>query len=285
MKILLLGDTGKLGTAITEKLVDSGHEIIGLNRSNFELSEIEGKVAENKPDCVINCIAMLGIDNNEVNYADAMVINAMFPKKLAELSVKYEFRLIHFSTELVFGVDSPAKDNVFYSESDYPSPINVYGGTKFLAEGFIRAIASDYIIIRLPLLYGIGGKREQFIDKMVNKLKNGETVNVAEDVYTTPTYTRDIAYVLDKILDNCDTTGILHFSNSGLCNLHVFVCRLKEKLELPGTVNPISCNDIPTIGMKRPYTPLASGRLNPPRYWQQAQDDYMERLRQSWTNT
>ena len=113
MKVLLLGYSGKMGTAIGEAF--KGYEIIGLNSKDFDardFNQVREIVAREKPDVLINCVAKLGMHPCEQNPMDALTINSFYPRLLAELS--NEFKLAFAKPILAFaGLESKLQtDNV-----------------------------------------------------------------------------------------------------------------------------------------------------------------------------
>ncbi|MES2686093.1 MAG: SDR family oxidoreductase [Pseudomonadota bacterium] len=149
MRVLVLGASGMIGSAMIRVLSQTDWQIFGSMRSGeamrFFTPEIAGKmltfvdinnrdslvraVAQVRPDVVINCI---GLTKHHAEADDpllAIPINALMPHQLAELCLAASARLIHVSTDCVF---SGAKGN--YSESDAADAKDVYGKSKFLGE-------------------------------------------------------------------------------------------------------------------------------------------------------
>ncbi len=277
-KILLLGDTGKLGTAIKEVFKD-GFSICGKNTSNFnavDFNLLSSLIESDKFDIVINTIAFIGIDQCENDNKTAYILNSLYPKKLAELSKKNDFTLVHFSTDAVF--DNFKMD--FYNEKDIPSPLNIYGATKYLGDCFIQAYSKKYYIFRIPILFGFTKKKEQFVEKMLLKIENGaKIIKVADDIISSPTYSIDIAYKLLSFLNNNENFGLYHIANKGSVSLHEIMKNIIKNLNLDIDIQPASYKDFPFVAIKNTYTPLNSIKTSLLRHWEDALFDYCERLK------
>ncbi|SDT90812.1 dTDP-4-dehydrorhamnose reductase family protein [Geopseudomonas guangdongensis] len=150
MKILILGVTGMLGSAVFRAFsADAGHETWGTVRSgaalrNFPqqsqerllsgvdvldqdaLVAVLGKV---RPDVVINCVGLIKQLADAKDPLTALPINAMLPHRLARLCELGGARLIHVSTDCVF---SGRKG--MYLESDPSDAEDLYGKSKYIGE-------------------------------------------------------------------------------------------------------------------------------------------------------
>lgn len=150
MKILVLGASGMLGSAVLRVMAETGsHELRATARSASvkryfqpELAELIvcGVDAENfdalaavfsdfRPQVVINCIGLIKQCAEVDDPLLALPINSLLPHRLARLCSLVEARLIHISTDCVF---NGRKGN--YRESDLSDAEDFYGKTKFLGE-------------------------------------------------------------------------------------------------------------------------------------------------------
>jgi dTDP-4-dehydrorhamnose reductase len=89
---------------------------------------------------------------------------------------------LFISSDLVFdGLNPP------YAEEDDPSPLNIYGEHKLMAEIGMKKYCSSAVICRMPLLFGISGPTaSSFLQPLLRKMKNGTKVNLFVDEYRTP---------------------------------------------------------------------------------------------------
>jgi dTDP-4-dehydrorhamnose reductase len=259
-KILLLGSTGKMGTAISRVFTD--YEIIGKNSKDFDAGNVDSVcdlIKQNPVDMVINCVAMLGIDVCEVDQLGANAVNSYYPRVLAKLSVELGFKLVHFSTDAVF--DNTKQD--YYTELDKPNPINYYGLSKHRGDYTVQYIDYKYYIFRIPLLFGPTPKTTQFVEKML--AKKGP-IKVANDIICSPTYSLDVAREIKRIIETKLPYGLYHIANEGKASLYELI----QEIVLNKVVEPCSYKDFPYIGEKNTYTPLKSVKLPALRNWKEA---------------
>lgn len=281
-RILLLGDTGKLGQALVAAL-PANNEIIRHNSRTFDagnFDQVRQIIADSHPDIVINTVAFMGIDACETNPEKAFRINTLLPKLLAEEARTSPYTLIHFSTESVFD-NHPSQQS--FSETAAAAPINVYGVTKYGGDCFVQALAPDYYIFRIALLFGPSGRTPQFVERMLEKIRAGATtVRIADDIIITPSYSADVASKAVQLLAEDAPNGLYHLVNSGTTTLYLFFKEVVARLGLEVTVEKGSYTDFPSEGRKNSCTPLCSGKIAPLRPWQEAVDEYSRLLAADW---
>jgi len=281
-KLLVLGNTGKMGQAICTAF-RGDYIIIGKNSGDFDaqnFEEVTAIVEAVRPDIVINAVAFLGIDSCERDSNKAFIVNTLYPKLLAELSNKLDFLLIHFSTDAVF------KDRIegAYKESDYLEPVNMYGRTKHGGDCLVWNIARRFYLIRISILFGESSRNTQFVEKMLDKIRQGATsVQIADDIISSPSYSRDIAKEIKRILEVPESYGVYHVANQGQVSLYELMNEIVHLLGLNVVVERASHKDFPCVGIKNTRTPIQSEKLKPLRHWKMAVADYCSRLQRTRT--
>ena len=135
-RILLLGATGQVGTALQRTLPELG-EVAACDRTRADLASIDAirsAVREFGPDIIVNAAAYTAVDRAESESELAMAINGIAPGILAEEARKANALLVHYSTDYVFdGAKSGA-----YVEDDLTHPVSVYGRSKLAGENPFR---------------------------------------------------------------------------------------------------------------------------------------------------
>lgn len=149
MRLLILGATGTLGHKLSQVLSKQfevyatvrSHSSIYKDHPVFVNCQILGNVSAENFDSVINAllkirpdvaINSIGIVKQRVEAKDpilSIMVNSLFPHRLARLCQAASVRLVHISTDCVF---SGNKGN--YVESDVSDADDLYGRTKFLGE-------------------------------------------------------------------------------------------------------------------------------------------------------
>ena len=276
-RILILGHTGKLGHALI-KVLSKHHRVTGLNSTNFDARQLDllkQTIASHAPDIVINSVAKVGIDPCELDPQDAFKLNTLLPKELARLSNECNYRLIHFSTDSVF---DNRKEGA-YVESDPARPLNVYGATKYAGDCQIMAHASNYLILRIGVLFGpCAPDKPQFVEKMLALVNAGKTIRVSNDVLSTPCFSLDIAGKVARMI-SCEThSGLYHVANHGVASLYDLMLRILTILNLEQCIQAGSHEEFPAVGIKNTHTAIISERIDALRAWQDAVDEYCKML-------
>lgn len=272
-KVLLFGSNGKMGTAV-KTVFRNEYEIVEKNSNNFDaadLLKVEEIIKYERPDILINAVAYMGIDNCENNYEIALKINTIYPQKLAFLSNKYNFLLVHFSTESVYNDTS----GDYFNENDLALPLNLYGLTKFGGDCFISNISKCYYIFRLPVLFGPSNKKEQFVEKMICKMiENNATIKVASDVISTPSYSLDVAKKIMDIIESKMEYGLYIVANDGKASLFDLINEIRRIMGYQTVIEEVSCSYFPTSGVKNKNTPIKSKKISAMRSWKSAVLEY-----------
>ena len=139
-RVLVLGSTGMLGSAVEQVLRESGVEVITASRTQgvrFDAEELGAaeliSAAGLCPDdYLVNCVGLTKarIDESSRTSRDLAVrLNVDFPSDLAEAAEQSGVRVIQVATDCVF---SGTAGN--YSETSGHDALDVYGKTKSLGE-------------------------------------------------------------------------------------------------------------------------------------------------------
>ncbi|MFC1825717.1 SDR family oxidoreductase [Thermodesulfobacteriota bacterium] len=272
-KLLLLGDSGKMGIAL-RNVFENDYSIVGKNTSDFDafdFRDVKRIIEEEEPDIVINTVAFLGIDPCEKEPEKAFRLNTLYPKLLAELSNKEKFLLIHFSTDAVFN----DQKGDYYTEKDIPMPVNLYGFTKYGADCFIQSISKNYYIFRVSVLFGETEKNTQFVEKMIQLvIDKRKILKISDDIISSPTYSKDVAREIKRMLKKFFPFGLYHLSNSGKGSLFDIMHEIVTNLNLEVEVTKASYRDFPFIGKKNTNTPIRSLKIRSLRPWKEAIKEY-----------
>ena len=211
MRILVTGAAGLVGRALVEHCSAGGDEVFGYDHNALDIANaevVESIIVAHRPDAVINCAAWTDVDGCETNPEKAEQVNALGPENLARASRKANALLITISTDYVF---DGTKEG-FYTQSDEPRPISVYGRSKLDGEQKAQQAHDRTIIVRSGYIFGPGGKN--FLSNVVAWAERGQKLKAVRDYWGTPTYSLDLAIRL-RDLARLDLPGIYHVVNSG----------------------------------------------------------------------
>lgn len=156
--------------------------------------EIERVIKKKNINILINCAAFTNVDLAEKYKNKCLSINFHSTKRLAKLCKEKNIILIHFSSDYVF--DGKIKN--FYNEKSKTNPLNYYGYSKLMADKAILNIKPRGIIIRTSWVYSEYGKN--FVKTILHLIKTKNDIRVVNDQFGSPTYAKDIAKILLKII-------------------------------------------------------------------------------------
>ena len=129
-------------------------------------------------------------------------------KILSEYSFKNNIYFIHFL--LIMFILEKKKYGV---KKIFASPLIITGYTKYIGENAIIKSKCNFIILRLSWLYGKFGN-ENFINKIINKVKSNNELMIVDDQIGSPTNTELVISVLSKLLIKIKTkkfiTGVFN---------------------------------------------------------------------------
>ncbi len=232
MKILVTGGAGFIGSALVRYLIrETEHVVVNVDKLTYagNLDSIEAVTSSPRhffehvdicdspalesvferhlPDAVIHLAAESHVDRSLVEPEDFIQINIVGTFRLLALSLKHyqsleeskqrQFRLLHVSTDEVFG-DLGHTDGYFVEDSAY-APSSPYSASKAASDHLVRAWSRSY---GLPVLitnccnnYGAYQFPEKLIPLMLLRAIEGQSL----PVYGSGEQVRDWLYVDDHV--------------------------------------------------------------------------------------
>ncbi|HIK38632.1 MAG: dTDP-4-dehydrorhamnose reductase [Geminocystis sp.] len=267
MKIILFGCDGQVGREITYVFQNSP-EFLPINRQKVDLNipqQIQECIREIKPDIVINAAAYTAVDKAESEPELAQQINGLAPKIIAEETEKIKAKFVHISTDYVFD----GRANKPYLETDDTNPLGVYGKTKLEGEENIKAISSNFVIIRTAWVYGRYGK-SNFVKTMLKLGQQRDTIRVVMDQTGCPTLAENIATVIKKLIETRGKDSqqeIYHLTDLGVCSWYDFAVNIIKNARQKGydlkvkELLPILTEEYPTPAKRPAYSVLNTSKI------------------------
>ena len=278
MKIAIIGSTGQLGSDLI-KTLENEHEVIGLAHKDIEITDYDSclTLKEHRPEININTAAFHKADQCEEEPLKTFNVNAIGAKNVAVISKEMEATAVFMSTDYVFD----GSKNEPYTEEDTPFPINTYGISKLAGEHYTRQNPKHYII-RIASVFGVAGasgKGGNFVETMIKKAKKNESITVVDDMWMSPTYTKDAASILKKLIELQLPYGTYHATNSGYCSWYQFAEGIFQITGLNPVLTPIKTEQL-NVKAKRPrFSALKSTKLSQynieTREWKEALHAYL----------
>ena len=93
--------------------------------------------------------------------------------------------------------------------------MTVYGITKLQGENNIINLCKKYYILRTSWLFGDG---KNFIRTIIRLSKENSEINVVNDQFGNPTYTVDLAHIINQLIMKEIPFGIYNATNLGRAN-------------------------------------------------------------------
>ena len=258
--VLVTGSKGQLATCIKQEAKNT-EDIRFVFKNSTELNitskkQLNSFFTDNVIDYCINCAAYTAVDNAETNVELAFKINSEAVKNLAAICKENKTVLIHISTDFIF--DGNSKEP--YKETDIPKPKSVYGRSKLQGELEIQAIIKEHFIIRTSWLYS--EFRNNFMKTMLKLGQERENLSVVDDQKGVPTYARDLANIILKIItDESKIYGVYHYSNNGMTTWYNFAKEIFKQSELKIDLKPILTTAYPTPAKRPKYSVLDTSKI------------------------
>lgn len=225
---------------------------------------VEALLEELRPRRVLSCAALARVAACEEDPDLALRLNAGVPAEAARWCGQRGARLVHVSTDLVFGAAPPPRPQGF-REEDPPAPVSVYGDTKARGEAAVLEACSAALVVRLPLLFGdSGGRGLGASDALVTAVDRDECPPLFVDEWRSPLEVTQAARALIELLGRSDA-GLLHLAGPERVSRFELGLTVLEEYGLPrdealACVREARQAEVATGGPRPPDTTLDAGR-------------------------
>lgn len=241
MKILVTGANGMLAKEVKEKFAKE-NEIIATDSAELDITNeqlVYEYINNLKPEYIINCAAYTAVDKAEENYELADRINGDGPANLSKAAKAVGAKLVHISTDYVFGGDLDISKD--YKEDNSKAPVTAYGKTKLHGEQEIEKNMEEYYIFRTAWLYGIGGNN--FVKTMTKLGSTRDEINVVSDQHGSPTYAKDLTEIIYQAIEKKIPYGIYNATNEGYTTWYEFTKEILAEQGIECKVNPVTTEE------------------------------------------
>lgn len=283
MRIIITGTGGRLGAAVARRLRDR-HRVIAWDRKAMDLREpeqIRDHFGAVQFDVVIHCAALTSVDHCEDHPDEARAVNTEAPALLARLCRDRGARLIQVSTDYVYDGRLPGPRR----ESDPVDPLGVYARTKREAEEAVLETSANFLVARTSWIFG--PDRPSFADTILDRARRGGDCGAIAGKWSNPSYSHDLAAMLEALALNPAATGLVNLCNAGGCSWLEYGQACLDIAAEAGvalkcrTLKPLELHEIPSFKAPRPiHTSMDTGRLAeltgaPVRPWREALTEYI----------
>ena len=206
--IIVLGASGLIGQTVSDflskkmkvfrvfrekRVIFDAHDIV-VEKINFEI--LEKLIRKYKPNFIINCIGLTkhlaGRESDLYFYP-----NVLIPRYLKMLKYKFNFNLMHISSDCVFRGDLGN-----YKESSYPDATDYYGMTKAISETDLEKVA---MILRTSTVGYEKHTKNGLVEWFLNSDKN---INGYSKAFFNGVTTLELSMVIFEII-----SGKIKFQN------------------------------------------------------------------------
>lgn len=257
MKILITGAGGQLATELV-RTAPASVSVVALGESELDITDsarVEARVADEKPDAIVNAAAYTAVDKAETDVETAFLVNRDGARFLAEAAAKRRAHYVHISTDFIFDGASGSP----YTTDAKPNPLSAYGASKLAGDVAVHRVLPTAAIIRTAWVYAVRGK--SFVHTMLRLMREKGSVRVVADQVGSPTNARGLAQCCWRVLER-KASGIFHWTDAGVASWYDFATAIGEiavacgALKSPPTVEPIRTVDYPTPARRPAYSVL-----------------------------
>src|SRR5204862_1365196 len=226
----------------------------------LDAGRVRAVLADIRTTCISNTVTNTRLDQAEYIRASAFALNSKAVETLPATCQALGATFVHFSTDYVFD----GRRSAPYRESDAPNPLNVYGESKLEGERLALARCERAVIFRVAGLFGVarssGKGGTNFVETMLRLAQKGGPIRVVADQVLGPSYTRDLALKVWKVLPRA-AHHLYHLTNVGQTSLHGFARRVFELAGVAAEVVPVPSEELGARARRPAYSVLARANL------------------------
>jgi dTDP-4-dehydrorhamnose reductase len=263
VRVLITGAGGQLATALVSTR-PPGVVALAVSHTECDITArdaIAAAFAKFSPEVVINTAAFTAVDRAEIEPDRAFAVNEAGVQNLADATQRHGVRLIHISTDYVFGGERA----IPYTTQSVVAPVNVYGVSKAAGEKQALEVSSS-VVVRTGWLYSVSHR--SFLRSMLTKLRAGDTVRVVNDQIGGPTAAKEFADALWWCAGHAEVSGLKHWANSGSASWFDFAVAIRAiafdlgLVPSSANVEPIRSDEYPYAARRPSYSVLDCSGTN-----------------------
>jgi dTDP-4-dehydrorhamnose reductase len=208
-RILIVGKSGFLGSALFQNLEASGLSVEGTDRSQVDLarfnsSSIKDLIRVGAYGSVVICAAITDVEKCFQEQELSRRVNVSGTVQLLDAIQEVGATPIFFSTDYVF-----PRRSVSHREDDPRAPETVYGRQKVAVELYLEKNFENYLIFRTSKLMSRTSHPKNILLPVIRGLTTGSPLKCFEDQWLNPVFVEDIAEVLKRAIQK-DLKGVYH---------------------------------------------------------------------------
>ncbi|MEM0135537.1 MAG: NAD(P)-dependent oxidoreductase [Thermoplasmatales archaeon] len=201
--------------------------------------ELRNIIRQEKPDVIVNGVALTNVDACEKDNELAYTVNAEAVKTIAKECERIGCKLVHISTDYVFNGDTGR-----YNEMSIPNPINFYGLSKLVGDSFTQMLENS-LLIRTSGVFGYSNNFPKFV---YTSLKSGKQIDAAKGFYS-PIHASNLAKATAIAIQK-DLSGILNIAGERVSRYDLAV-KIARSFNLPEQIR--ESGSIVSLTARRPF--------------------------------
>ena len=265
--ILVTGGNGQVGSELQVVAKNQSiYQFFFTDAADLDITNQEAVLAyfqKNNIQTCINCAAYTAVDKAESSPEIAKSVNVDGAENLAKACAENGAKLVHLSTDYVYH----NSQNTPFKEGDETNPQGVYAQTKLDGDLVALKTCPNTVILRTSWVYSSFGNN--FVKTMMRLGKERDALSVVFDQIGTPTYAKDIAEAIFKIIQSIDNQdiekdawqGVFHYSNEGVTSWYDFAQAIFDIENINCNLSPIESIQYPTPAKRPPFSVLNKGKI------------------------
>ena len=259
MRILVTGAAGFIGAALSKRLLDDGHVVLGVDNLNdyydpqlkidrnsllenyneytFLNMDIQDEsltkvVSRFNPDAFVNLAAQAGVRYSIENPTAYLRSNVDgFFNVLESCRVNNIAKLVYASSSSVYGDNNKVP---FHEDARVDDPVSFYAATKICNEIFAKSYKNIYgmntVGLRFFTVYGPWGRPDMAVFKFTKKILEGSTI----ELYNSGRNKRDFTFIDDivegivRVIERESKRDVYNIGNKNSVEVLEFVRLLEQ---------------------------------------------------------
>lgn len=259
-RLLLIGGSGQLGTAIRQRW--ENFEIVAPSRTELDIeqsAQLRAAIERVRPNVVLNAAAFHDVDRCEDEPERAFAINAVAVGAAAAHARDCGAVFITISTDYVFDGAATAP----YAEDCAPRPLSIYGVSKLAGEHLVQCLGTRAFVVRTCGLYGPvteDRRRQPFVERVLSQNADERPMRVVADVVASPTFSGDLADALARLIET-ESYGLYHAVDCGPVSWYDFACEAIRQAGVEVRIEPIAAAQWKSRAARPRFSALQNAKL------------------------